>query len=66
MIYVYEVSYINDIVFDWMEFYYNIIYGYLLDVNKIRKICFIKDLCVVEISFWLFFGLVYLDKLMYD
>lgn len=66
MIHTHEASYINGIVSDWTEFYYKITHGHLLDVNKTRKTCFIKDSRVAEISSWLSPGPVYPDKSMYD
>lgn len=66
MLHAHEASYINGIVSDWTEFYYKITHGHLLDVNKTRKTCFIKDLRAAEISSWLSPGPVYPDKLMYD
>lgn len=66
MIHTHEASYINGIVSDWTEFYYKITHGHLLDVNKTRKTCFIKDLRAAEISSWLSPGPVYPDKSMYD
>lgn len=66
MLHAHEASYINGIVSDWTEFYYKITHGHLLDVNKTRKTCFIKDLRAAEISSWLSPGPVYPDKSMYD
>lgn len=66
MLHAHEASYINGIVSDWTEFYYKITHGHLLDVNKTRKTCFIKDSRVAEISSWLSPGPVYPDKSMYD
>lgn len=66
MLHAHEASYINGIVSDWTEFYYKITHGHLLDVNKTRKTCFIKDLRAAEISSWLSPGPVYPDKSIYD
>lgn len=62
MIHTHEASYINGIVSDWTEFYYKITHGQLLDVNKTRKTCFIKDSRAAEISSWLSPGPVYPDN----